>query len=37
MLYDRYYLQSCKAIIFEKIANRTKDKKPNVPNHPHIF
>ena len=30
-------LQNCKAITFEKIANRTKYKKPNVPSHLHIF
>ena len=37
MLYDRYYLQNCKAITFEKIAVHTKYKKPNVPSHLHIF
>ena len=37
ILYDRYYLQNCKAITFEKIANHTKCKKPNVPSHLHIF
>ena len=30
ILYDRYYLQNCKVITFEKIANHTKYKKPNV-------
>ena len=34
---DRYYLQNCKAITFEKIANHTKYEKPNVPSHLHIF
>ena len=37
ILCDRYYLQNCKAITFEKIANHSKDKKPNVPSHLHIF
>ena len=37
MLYDRYYLRNCEAITFEKIANHTKYKKPNVPSHLHIF
>ena len=32
-----YYLQNCKAITIEKIANHTKYKKPNVPSHLHIF
>ena len=36
-LYDRWYLQNCKAITFRKIANNTKYKKPNVPSHFHIF
>ena len=36
ILYDRYYLQSCKAITFKKIANHTTYKKPNVPSHLHI-
>ena len=36
ILYDRYYLQNFKAITFEKIANHTKYKKPNVPSHLHI-
>ena len=36
-LYDRYYSQNCKVITFEKIANHTKHKKPNVPSHLHIF
>ena len=36
MLYDRYYLQNCNTITFEKIAYQTK-KKPNVPSHLHIF
>ena len=31
------YYQNCKAIIFEKIENQTKYKKPNVPSHLHIF
>ena len=26
ILYDRYYLQNCKAITFEKITNHTKYK-----------
>ena len=29
----RYYLQSCKATTFEKIANHTKCKKLDVPSH----
>ena len=33
ILYKRYYLQKCNAIAFEKIANHTKYKKPNVPSH----
>ena len=37
MLYDRYYLQNCKAITFEKIASETKHKKPIVPSHLYIF
>ena len=37
ILYDRYYLQNCKAIAFEKIASHTKDKKPNTPSHFPIF
>ena len=36
-LYDRYYLQNCKAIIFERIANQIKYKKPDVPSHFHNF
>ena len=28
---------NCKAITFEKIANHTKYKKPNVPSHLHIL
>ena len=31
------YYQNCKAIIFEKIENQTKYKKPNVLSHLHIF
>ena len=31
ILYDRYYLKNCKAIIFEKIENHTKCRKPNAP------
>ena len=31
------YDQNCKAIIFEKIENQRKYKKPNVPIHLHIF
>ena len=30
-LYDKHYLQNCKVITFEKVANHTKYKKPNVP------
>ena len=37
LLYDRYYLQNCKAIPFEKNANHTKYKEPNVPINLHIF
>ena len=37
ILFDRYYLQNCKAIIFEKIGNHKKYKKPNAPSHLHIF
>ena len=37
ILYDRYYLQNCKAITFAKIANRTKYEKPNVSSRLHIF
>ena len=29
--------KTVKAITFEKIANHTKYKKPNVPSHLHIF
>ena len=36
-LYDRYYLQNCKAITFRKITNHAKYKKPNVPGHLYIF
>ena len=28
VIYDRYYLQNCKLITFEKIANYAKFKKP---------
>ena len=37
ILYDRDIIQDCKTITFEKIANDTKYKKPNVPSHLHIF
>ena len=37
ILRDRYHLQNCKAITFEKIANHTKYEKRNVPSHLHIF
>ena len=37
MLYDRYYLQNCKAITFEKIAKHARYKKPNASGHFHIF
>ena len=37
MLHDRYYFQNCKAISFEKIADHTKYKKPNVQSHLHIL
>ena len=37
ILYDRYYLQNCKVIIFKKISNRTKYKKLYVSSHLHIF
>ena len=37
MLYDRYYLQNCKATTFEKFANHTEYKKLNVPSHLHLF
>ena len=36
-LYDRYYLQNCKAITFRKTTNHAKYKKPNVPGHLYIF
>ena len=34
---DRYYLQNCKVITFEKIAIHRKYKKPNVPQFPSSF
>ena len=34
---DKYFLQNCKTITFGKIKNHTKYKKPNVPDHLHIF
>ena len=37
MLYDSHYFQNCKPIIFRKITNQTKCKKPNVPSHLYIF
>ena len=37
ILYDRDIIQDCKTITFEKIADHTKYKKPNVPSHLHIF
>ena len=37
ILYDKYYLQNCKAITFEKIANYTKYKKRYVRNHLNVF
>ena len=37
MLQGRYYFQNCKAISFEKIADHTKYKKPNVESHLHIL
>ena len=37
MLHGRYYFQNCKAISFEKIADHTKYKKPNVESHLHIL
>ena len=37
LIYDRYYLQDCKAITFGKIVDHTKYKKPNVPRRLHIF
>ena len=37
ILYDRYYLQNCKAITFGKIANHAKYKKLDVPSHLHNF
>ena len=37
ILYDRYYLQYCKAITFEKIANHEEYKKPNALSHLHVF
>ena len=37
ILCDRCYLQNCTSIAFEKIANHTKYKKPNVPSHLNFF
>ena len=37
MLYDRYYLQKCKAITLEKVASHTKYQKSNVPSYLNIF
>ena len=34
---DIIYLQNCKAITFEKIANHKKYEKHNVLSHLHIF
>ena len=36
-LFDRYYLQNCKAFTFRKITNHAKSKQTNVPSHLHIF
>ena len=33
LLYGRYYLQDCKALTSEKIANQTKYEKPFFPSH----
>ena len=37
ILYDRCYLQNCISITFEKVANQTKYKKPNIWSHLNIF
>ena len=37
ILYDRYYLQNCKATTYEKISNHTKYKTTNVPSHLYVF
>ena len=37
VLYDRYYLENCKATTFEKVANHTRYEKPNSPSHLYIF
>ena len=36
-LYDRYYLQTCKAVTFEKITNHAKYKQSNIPGQLYIF